>query len=106
MCSILHAQTDIAKKLIDINQIHVPTNLLRSQQSSSSVSSSSPEPTPAQHFLQDLGNKRRRCAGCYNIYRHNCETPKAVTNKAKKISTICNTCLKTYCLSCFTQAHT
>lgn len=98
-CSILHAQTEIAKKQ------HVPTNVLRSQQSSSNVSSSSREPIPAQHFLQDLKNKRRKCAGCYNIHHQNGETPKA-NNKAKKVSTICNTCLKPYCLSCFTQAHT
>ncbi|CAH2103515.1 unnamed protein product [Euphydryas editha] len=47
------------------------SDVLRSQQSSSSVSSSSREPTPAQHFLQGLGNKKRRYAGCYNIHRQN-----------------------------------
>lgn len=97
-CGLLQAQMSIVKKLLGINDVQTPVV---------------PTPSTSQiqtHFLKQLDRKdgkitRRRCAGCYNDYRHKGETPLAATNKAKRVSQICNICTKPYCLQCFQKVH-
>ncbi|KOB52358.1 PiggyBac transposable element-derived protein 4 [Operophtera brumata] len=108
--SLLQAQTDIVRKLVGVN---IAPAVATPQQNSTAGSSQQRQhvpPSPAQHFLQMLDKKdgklqRRRCAGCYERHRLTGKTAQAATNKAKRVSQICNICTKPYCLQCFQKVH-
>ena len=111
-CSLLQAQTDIVKKLLGVNITQIPAPVIATPQQNATAGSSRQNvpPSLAQHFLQMLDKKdgklqRRRCAGCYERHRLTGETAQAATNKAKRVSQICNICPKPYCLQCFQKPH-
>ncbi|CAG4944989.1 unnamed protein product [Parnassius apollo] len=94
-CTLLQAQICIIKNLLGMNVVQTPAT----------PAPPAPSTSQAQHFLKQLDRKdgkitRRRCAGCDNEFRQKGETA-AATNKAKRVSQICNICTKPYCLQCF-----
>lgn len=96
-CTLLQAQMSIVKNLLGINVVQPPAI-------------PTPSTSQTQHFLKELDRKdgkitRRRCAGCYSDFRQRGETASAATNKAKRVSQICNICTKPYCLQCFQKIH-
>ncbi|CAK1585495.1 unnamed protein product [Parnassius mnemosyne] len=75
---------------------------------SSSSSSTLLGSNRGSHFLEPIGNVRgisirRRCVGCYKKLIDLGSLPKTARAKAKRVTTHCNTCKKTYCLQCFSE---
>lgn len=62
------------------------------------------------HFLESLGKKgsrfiRRRCVVCYQNLLDDGRLAPYARAKAKRVSTRCTICNKTYCIDCFSKVE-
>lgn len=95
---------------VNIAQLPAPSVTTPQLNSITGTSRQNVPPSPSQHFLLTLDKKdgklqRRRCTGCYAQHRSTGQTAQAATNKAKRVTQICDICTKPYCLQCFQKAH-
>ncbi|KAI8427074.1 hypothetical protein MSG28_014713 [Choristoneura fumiferana] len=56
------------------------------------------------HAFEKNGDKRRKCAGCYENLRTTLSSREA-NKKVKKIKSYCRDCNKPQCLKCFYNSH-